>query len=166
MGTLLIPDQIVTRTGLQTGQALLIESGMIARLGPVADLQGPGNEEVQLPDQTLAPGLVDLQVNGGGGCLLNDEPTLEGIRTLVCAHQQSGSTTILPTLISCDLPTMVQAREAVEAGLEQNLPGLAGLHFEGPFLDQSAALTRPSLCARPPRRTWNSWSRRAKELYS
>ena len=137
MGTLLSPDRIVTREGLQTGQALLIEGGMIARLGPVADLQGPENKEVHLPDQTLAPGLVDLQVNGGGGCLLNDKPTLEGVRSLIAAHQQSGSTTILPTLISCDLPTMVQAREAVEAGLEQNLPGLAGLHFEGPFLDQS-----------------------------
>jgi N-acetylglucosamine-6-phosphate deacetylase len=137
MGTLLIPDRIVTRKGLQTGQALLIESGMITRLGPVDDLHDPGNEEVFLPDQTLAPGLVDLQVNGGDGCLLNDEPTLEGVRSLVAAHQRSGSTTILPTLISCDLPTMVRAREAVEAGLEQKLPGLAGLHLEGPFLDQA-----------------------------
>ena len=135
MGTLLIPHRIVTPAGSQGNQALLIEDGLIARVGATDDLRGHGHEEVLLAEQTLGPGLVDLQVNGGGGCLLNDDPTIEGLLTIVQAHQAAGSTTILPTLISTDVETMKRARKAVEEGLQQGISGLAGLHLEGPFLD-------------------------------
>ena len=48
----------------------------------------------------VAPGFIDLQVNGGGGVLLNDQPTPEGIRAIAVAHRRLGTTAIVPTLIS------------------------------------------------------------------
>lgn len=82
----------------------------------------------------LAPGFVDLQVNGGGGVLLNEHPTVDGIATICRAHAPFGTTALLPTLIT-DTPETMAA--AVAAGIEAaqaRVPGFAGLHLEGPHL--------------------------------
>jgi N-acetylglucosamine-6-phosphate deacetylase len=82
----------------------------------------------------LAPGFVDLQVNGGGGVMLNDQPTVEGIAAICSAHARFGTTALLPTLIT-DTPETTAA--AVAAGIEayrREVPGFAGLHLEGPHL--------------------------------
>lgn len=136
MGLLLIPDALVARGELHAHAALRVENGLIVGVGEAADLRQAGDREIALPGKTLAAGLIDLQVNGGGGCLLNDDPTPNGVRTIVRAHNRAGSTTILPTLISCDRATMEQARNAVEAEINNGQEGLAGLHLEGPFIDE------------------------------
>lgn len=82
----------------------------------------------------LVPGFVDLQVNGGGGVLLNDEPTLSGLTTICTAHRQFGTTSLLPTLIT-DTPD-ITAR-TIAAGRQAHatmLSGFLGLHLEGPHL--------------------------------
>jgi N-acetylglucosamine-6-phosphate deacetylase len=92
-----------------------------------------GAETVQAGD-VLAPGFVDLQVNGGGGVMLNDQPTVEGIETICRAHAPFGTTALLPTLIT-DTPEVTSA--VVGAGIEaarKKVPGFAGLHLEGPHL--------------------------------
>jgi N-acetylglucosamine-6-phosphate deacetylase len=81
------------------------------------------------------PGFIDLQVNGGGGILFNDHPTAEGIAAIGEAHRRSGTTGYLPTLISDDLEIVARAIEAVEAAIEQGVPGVLGIHLEGPFLN-------------------------------
>lgn len=92
---------------------------------------------VQLVDtgaEILAPGLVDIQVNGGGGVMLNDHPDVEGIATICAAQAPFGTTALLPTLIT-DTPETTA--RVVEAGIEaarQKVPGFAGLHLEGPHL--------------------------------
>jgi len=104
-----------------------------------------------LPDGAwLAPGLIDIQVNGGGDVLFNDKPTPEGVRTIVAAHRKLGTTALLPTLISDDVETMRSALAAVEA-LVGTEPGVLGIHLEGPFLSPEkagvhnrAALRRPT----------------------
>jgi len=97
----------------------------------------------------LVPGFVDLQVNGGGGVLLNEGPTPDGIRTICTTHAQYGTTALLPTLIT-DTPAVTSA--ALAAGIaaaEARLPGFLGLHIEGPHLALSRkgahdpALIRP-----------------------
>lgn len=88
----------------------------------------------RLPAGTLVPGFVDLQVNGGGGVLLNDHPTLEGIKTICATHGNYGTTSLLPTLIT-DTPGITTA--AIEAGIsahKNQVPGFSGLHLEGPHL--------------------------------
>lgn len=93
-----------------------------------------GNDLV-LPDGwSVVPGFVDLQVNGGGGVLLNNDPTVAGISTICAAHRQYGTTALLPTLIT-DTPEITA--QAIAAGAEaarQGVPGFAGLHLEGPHL--------------------------------
>jgi len=81
----------------------------------------------------LAPGFIDIQVNGGGDVLFNDEPTPEAIRSIAAAHRKFGTTSLLPTLISDSPEKMAAACNAVESlvGVE---PGILGIHLEGPFL--------------------------------
>lgn len=82
---------------------------------------------------TLAPGYIDLQVNGGGGRLLNDAIDLATMAHIAAAHASVGTTSLLPTLIS---GTRGMIREALDVGAEaiRDIPGVIGLHIEGPFL--------------------------------
>jgi N-acetylglucosamine-6-phosphate deacetylase len=98
----------------------------------------------------LLPGFIDLQVNGGGGVLFNDEPTVAGIRAIGAAHRRHGTTGFLPTLISDDLSVVAQAIAAVEEAIAAGVPGVMGIHIEGPYLSQlrkgvhnSALIRRP-----------------------
>jgi len=81
----------------------------------------------------LAPGFIDIQVNGGGDVLFNDAPTPQAIRAIAAAHRKFGTTSLLPTLISDSADKMTAACKAVESlvGIE---PGILGIHLEGPFL--------------------------------
>jgi N-acetylglucosamine-6-phosphate deacetylase len=113
--------------------AVLIEGREIAAVVPRG--QVPQSTPVlELPRNTwLAPGFIDIQVNGGGDVLFNDEPTPTAIRSIVAAHRKFGTTSLLPTLISDNPQKMAAAGNAVEClvGVE---PGVLGIHFEGPFL--------------------------------
>lgn len=101
--------------------------------------EGDGFEVVDLGDVDLAPGFVDVQVNGGGGVLLNETPTVEGIAAIARAHRAFGTTSLLPTLITDTVEVMAQARAAVNEALAAKVPGVVGVHFEGPFLDPRKA---------------------------
>lgn len=113
--------------------AVVVEGERIMRVLPGSDL--PSDLEIEaLPAGTwLAPGFIDLQVNGGGDVLFNDAPTPETIATLVAAHRRFGTTSLLPTLITDCEEKMRAAHSAVEAmmGVE---PSVLGIHLEGPFL--------------------------------
>jgi N-acetylglucosamine-6-phosphate deacetylase len=83
----------------------------------------------------LAPGFIDLQVNGGGGILLNDDPTPDAMRAIARAHRRYGTTSCLPTLIS---DTRAKATAAIAAAkLLDGTDGILGLHLEGPFISRS-----------------------------
>ncbi len=109
----------------------------------------PDAETITLNGGLLVPGFVDLQVNGGGGVLFNDQPTVAGIARMCAAHLPFGTTAMLATLIT-DTPEITRA--AIDAGIEAHrtgVPGFAGLHLEGPHLDvarkgaHDPALIRP-----------------------
>jgi N-acetylglucosamine-6-phosphate deacetylase len=112
--------------------ALVVEEGTVGGIVPAdrtADM-----EIVHLGNGCLAPGFVDLQVNGGGGALFNEVPTLDGLRTICTAHARYGTTALLATLIT-DTPAVTEA--AIGAGIaaaDAALPGFLGLHLEGPHL--------------------------------
>jgi N-acetylglucosamine-6-phosphate deacetylase len=84
----------------------------------------------------LVPGFIDVQVNGGGGVLLNNEPSFGTIKTMLTAHSQFGTTAMLPTLISDHILLMQRAADAVAEAISQQHPGIIGIHFEGPHLSQ------------------------------
>jgi N-acetylglucosamine-6-phosphate deacetylase len=112
--------------------AVVVREGRVARIGPLAEI--PKNwPQTRLPKAAfLAPGFIDLQVNGGGGVLLNDQPTADGMRAIARAHRQFGTTGCLPTLIT-DTRERVQAAIAAARSVSGR-DGVIGLHLEGPFI--------------------------------
>ncbi|MBI1172315.1 N-acetylglucosamine-6-phosphate deacetylase [bacterium] len=83
-------------------------------------------------DGWIAPGLIDLQVNGGGGVLFNNDPSPAGIAAITAAHAGFGTTSVMVTLIT-DRPAVTTA--AIAAARGARAPGFLGLHLEGPHLD-------------------------------
>ena len=82
----------------------------------------------------MVPGFIDLQVNGGGGVLFNDEPSLSGLEAITRAHRALGTTGLMVTLISDSAEIMRRSVRAVREALARRLPGLIGIHLEGPWL--------------------------------
>jgi N-acetylglucosamine-6-phosphate deacetylase len=99
------------------------------------------------PDVILAPGFIDIQVNGGGDALLNDEPTVDCVRRIAQAHRRFGTTGLLPTLIT-DHPDKLRQLAAVAAGA-MTVPGVLGFHLEGPHLSLSRKGIHPPQFIRP-----------------
>jgi N-acetylglucosamine-6-phosphate deacetylase len=87
-------------------------------------------------DGLLVPGFIDVQVNGGGGVLFNNQPSLASLTTMSQAHQTFGTTCMLPTLITDGYPTMSAAADAMAEAIATKLKGVCGIHFEGPHLSQ------------------------------
>lgn len=127
----LLPDQLFDGDNVLTGTPVTIEDGVIVALDsvpgiPVSRYQG-----------LLAPGFIDVQVNGGGGVLFNSSPTLDALKTLLQAHVRFGSTGLLPTVITDELAIMQQAADTIALARQQKMPGVLGIHFEGPHLSAS-----------------------------
>lgn len=130
----IIAPRVLTPEGIRPNCAVLIEGHRIIRL--VDAYAVPADYAIdRFETGTLVPGFVDLQVNGGGGVLFNDQPTVDGIATIAAAHRRFGTTAMLPTLISDNLDVVARAIAAVDDAIEQGVPGVLGIHIEGPFLN-------------------------------
>jgi len=129
----LAADSVFDGASVRQDFAVVIEGERIAAIVPRREL--PKDIPVRrLPDGAwLAPGFIDVQVNGGGDVLFNDEPSPEGIAAIVAAHRRFGTTALLPTLISDTAEKMGKALLAVQTMLGRD-PSVLGIHFEGPFL--------------------------------
>lgn len=134
MAVALVNGQVLTG-GRFEAATVLIEGDRIVAVGGDAEA-ARASARVDLDGGFLLPGFVDTQVNGGGGLLFNDAPTVETIATIGAAHRRYGTTGFLPTLISDDLQTVAQAIEAVDQAIEAGVPGVLGIHIEGPFLSE------------------------------
>jgi N-acetylglucosamine-6-phosphate deacetylase len=133
--TALVNGRILAGERIVSGQTVLLSAGRIEAVVLAGDPRCRDAVNVDLEGQILLPGFIDVQVNGGGGVLFNDDPSLESIRAIGAAHRRFGTTGFLPTLISDDLDTIGQAIAAVQASLDARLPGPIGIHIEGPFLN-------------------------------
>ena len=113
--------------------ALLVENDLI--VGLTRSTEHPeGFERHDLGGGVLSPGLIDWQVNGGGGVLFNDTPTVAGVRAIVEAHRGDGTTSLLPTVVTGPAATLEVALAAA-AEAHASVPGALGIHVEGPFID-------------------------------
>jgi len=134
MITALTHARVLTAHGWRDDLAVLVEGERIAALLP-NDHEAVRAAQVQdLAGALLVPGFIDVQVNGGGGALFNAAPTVETIRTIGAAHRKFGTTGFLPTLISDSTDVMRAALAAVEQAFDAGVPGLLGVHLEGPYL--------------------------------
>lgn len=140
--------RIFHKARLIENHALVLEDGYVTAILPETELTANIVRE-RLDGGVIAPGFVDLQVNGGGGVMFNTDTTVEALRTMSAAHASIGATSIMPTLISDSNEKTVGAIDAVAAAMKAEVPGIIGLHLEGPHLSlerkgaHDAAFIRP-----------------------
>ncbi len=127
-----INAQIATPDGRMVTGTLTCEGETITAVGNHAAT----GEVIDVQGGYLLPGFIDTQVNGGGGVLFNDETTPDGIAAIGAAHRKYGTTAFLPTLISDELNVIDAAMRATEDAIAQGVPGVLGIHIEGPFISR------------------------------
>ena len=135
MTTALINARVLAAQGWRDDVAVIVEGKRIRELAAARDIP-VGTRTHDLSGRMLLPGFIDCQVNGGGGILFNDVATVEGIRAIGAAHRRFGTTGFLPTLISDTIDAMRIAIAAADAAIAEAVPGVLGIHLEGPFISR------------------------------
>lgn len=140
--------RIFDGTQLLDGRVACFEEGRAPFVGPEGEVSLRG-KEIDLGGGILFPGFVDLQVNGGDGVMFNADPSIETLRRIAVAHRSLGVSAFLPTLITDTKEKTLAAIEATQIAIKNGVPGVVGLHLEGPHLSiarkgaHDAALIRP-----------------------
>ena len=127
--------RVLARNRLCEGLAVVVHDGQIEEICPEDQLDTNEFDVRDLAGMLLLPGFIDVQVNGGGGILFNERTDIDGIRSIAEAHYQYGTTGFLPTLISDELDVVERALRASERAIDEGIPGVLGVHIEGPFLN-------------------------------
>ena len=132
-GFTIAAPQLFDGTAMRGPALVTISCGLIES---VSFGDAPSRGITALPaDAILAPGFIDIQVNGGGGVMLNDDPSEAGARRIVEAHRKRGTTGCLPTLIT-DRTDVIEGLAAIAPAALQ-IPGVLGFHLEGPALNKA-----------------------------
>ncbi len=113
--------------------AVIVEGARIAGVAPYGN-RPRGGGEVDLGGGILAPGFVDVQVNGGGGALMNDGPSVDVVARIAESHRKYGTVGMMPTLVT-DTPEKTRVAIAAVRDARRRFPSVLGIHLEGPFLD-------------------------------
>ncbi|HEV7137757.1 MAG TPA: N-acetylglucosamine-6-phosphate deacetylase [Steroidobacteraceae bacterium] len=127
--------RVLRGEALVAGQCVLLDGSRILDIVPESHPSSRGATRIDLRGNLLLPGFIDTQVNGGGGVLFNDSPSVEAIGQIGRAHRRFGTTGFMPTLISADLDVVAGAIAATRSAIETGVPGVLGIHIEGPFLN-------------------------------
>ncbi len=128
--------QIFDGERLIAGVALVLADGLIA--GVVPDHEVPPQAAViDCTGKVVVQGFVDLQLNGGGGVMFDADPSLNALRTIANAHQSLGTRHLLPTLITSSKDVTHRAIKAVTEAMDEGVPGICGIHLEGPHLSKA-----------------------------
>ena len=130
----LVNGRVLTDHGIGDGLVVLVEGGRIVDVTTSDQAMQRATEVHDLHGATLLPGFIDCQVNGGGGVLFNNSTNTEALRQIGSAHRKFGTTGFLPTLISDDVDRMREAIVATRDAIAQGVPGVLGIHLEGPYL--------------------------------
>ena len=146
----LAADHVFDGDSVRPDHAVFVEGGHIAAVLPRSAAPADGTVEALPPGAWLAPGFIDVQVNGGGDVLFNDDPSAASLAVIAAAHRRFGTTSLLPTLITDASEKMRRAIKAVDEAVSKN-PGILGIHLEGPFISperpgvhDGAAIRRPT----------------------
>lgn len=113
---------------------VIVSDDTVSQILPAGEIPA-GLPLTALRQGTLAPGLVDLQVNGGGGVMLNSVPAAATVQTMVAAHRAQGTTALLPTVMSDTLAVQQAAVAAIGELARQSDAAVLGVHLEGPFFN-------------------------------
>ena len=137
--TITIVGDVFDGEKLLKQHVVALRGDTIVAVVPQSDLAGPKGDHLELEQEILIPGFIDLQVNGGGGALFNDHPDPRTIQMIGAAHQRFGTVGFLPTLITDSYSVMRRAIKAVQRAIDLGVPGVLGIHLEGPFLNVERA---------------------------
>lgn len=118
---------------LHSGKALVLDGPKVVGIFELADVAG-SCPKTHLDGGIILPGFVDLQVNGGGGVMFNDDQSVDVLATIAKAHARVGTAAFLPTLITDTASRTLAAIDAVALAIEKRIPGIIGIHLEGPHL--------------------------------
>jgi len=135
MNTVLRNGRILAGEDFRDDVAVVVEGGRIVAVlaDDDASLQA-ADVQVDLGGGWLMPGFIDVQVNGGGGALFNNQTDVDALRTMMAGHRRFGTTGMLPTLISDDAEVMARAVQATRDAIAAKVPGVLGIHLEGPYI--------------------------------
>ena len=115
--------------GLVADRVVTVAGGRITGIGPGTAADADRSAAI------VAPAFVDIQINGGGGVQFNETPTVDALATVAAAARQGGTAAILPTFITAAGQSFRHALDAVARALDARVPGIVGVHLEGPFLN-------------------------------
>jgi N-acetylglucosamine-6-phosphate deacetylase len=132
----IVNGQVFDGESVRQGLAVIVEDSRIHSVVEAAQVPSDISAVYDLRGGTLVPGFIDLQVNGGGGVLFTAAPTVDSLRIISAAHRHYGTTGFLPTVISASFDVMRKALAAVEQAIAEGVPGILGIHLEGPFLNE------------------------------
>ena len=131
----IVNGQVFDGESLQQGLAVLIQDTRIHSVVDARELPPQVSDTYDLRGGILVPGFIDLQVNGGGGVLFTTAPTVGSLRVIGSVHRRCGTTGFLPTVITTSFTVMRQAITSVRQAMDEGVPGVLGIHLEGPFLN-------------------------------
>ena len=126
-GRLFDGEQILVGHILHLTQDKITDISTRKPVGDVIDLQG----------SLLVPGFIDIQVNGGGGVMVNDVKCMADFRQIAAAHRQYGTTSFIPTIISDTWSRMRAISSIQKEVMHAQISGIRGIHFEGPYLNKT-----------------------------
>ena len=110
-----------------------VADGRIAAVGAGTPPAGPA--PLRLPARTVVPGFIDLHVHGGDGAAF-ERGDADEVERAVRFHRRHGTTRTLASVTTGDADGMIAATRVI-ADCAERLPGLEGVHVEGPFLDRT-----------------------------
>jgi len=147
-GRAIVADRVFDGRGWHRGIAVMVRNGCITGLASPGEIPSDWTQSRVPAGVFVTAGFIDLQVNGGGGVLLNDQPTADGMRAIARAHRRYGTTACLPTFIT---DTREQMRSAIAAARSvAGSDGVLGMHLEGPFISPlRPGVHRPDRIAEP-----------------
>ncbi|HZF25140.1 MAG TPA: N-acetylglucosamine-6-phosphate deacetylase [Steroidobacteraceae bacterium] len=134
MSSALVNARVLLDDGFHDDRAVLLDGERITAVVSKSDPRIARSQVQDLGGRFLVPGFIDCQVNGGGGVLLNDDPSVAALKRIAAAHRSFGTTGLLPTLITTDLGVMRTAMDAVREVIAAGDSGVLGIHLEGPLL--------------------------------
>jgi N-acetylglucosamine-6-phosphate deacetylase len=141
----LCPDQIFDGQDLRVGMALGISDGMVHDIRLLKDVSSQAKRITF--SGVVTPGYLDLQVNGGGDVLINNDPTPNAMITVAKALRGFGTVGIMPTVITDSPDILAKAVDAAIAAKSEN--GILGLHIEGPHISLTRRGTHAAQFVRP-----------------
>ena len=124
---------IITQDKILSGSCLLVENGKILAIEP-ADTSFPDSQQIDAQGHYISPGFIDIHLHGGGGFDFMDG-TSEAFLNIAQIHAKHGTTSMLPTTLTCEKEDLIQTLEAYSQACLQNTDGahFVGMHLEGPY---------------------------------